>query len=228
MTADVAQGQATFIGAPFTFSHLETNDNVVLGVTTWDAPYPVTFTISSCSSYCKYVSVNASGAVLTKYPLDAEVLQYFNIMIGVIDVSTGNVDDYALVNILIGDVNDNPPVLQKIFFTATIPEDSAVNTTIVSITCTDADVTAANRGEVFSIIGGDPMSQFKVVTPLSSTKTYTGTVYVNAPLDFGTMSQYYLVLVVRDLGGLNATAFVNVSLSQASFRCVCFYNCGIS
>lgn len=44
------------------------------------------------------------------------------------------------VTVTVTDVNDNPPALEKLEFTATVPEDALTNTVVTKIRAVDPDL----------------------------------------------------------------------------------------
>jgi len=84
--------------------------------------------------------------IVVKYPLDRESRSFYQLLIYAIDggfpVRTGSVK----INITITDQNDNPPIFTKKQYGITVEENTAVNSTILVVTATDAD--ADDNGNV--------------------------------------------------------------------------------
>lgn len=84
--------------------------------------------------------------IIVNYPLDRESRNFYQLVIYAVDggfpVRTGSVK----INITITDQNDNQPIFTKTQYGVTVEENTALNTTILVVTATDAD--ADNNGLV--------------------------------------------------------------------------------
>ncbi|KAM9320481.1 cadherin EGF LAG seven-pass G-type receptor 2 [Gastrophryne carolinensis] len=95
-----------------------------------------------------------TGAVTTTMELDYEVQVSYTLAITAHDNGIPQKSDTTYLEILVTDVNDNPPVFQRASYSGTIPEDAPVYTSVLQISATDRD--SGLNGRVFyTFTGGD-------------------------------------------------------------------------
>ena len=92
------------------------------------------------------------------------------------------IDGVVIINVL--DLNDNPPYFTPANYTADVPEDTAVGTTLFTLNATDADL-AENGLEGISLINGVDSSHFR----LARTDD-VWTVVLRSEIDFDTKQRY--------------------------------------
>ncbi|XP_051871067.1 protocadherin Fat 1-like isoform X1 [Pristis pectinata] len=115
----------------------------------------------------------------------------------------------ALIEIEVEDVNDNPPVFTKTVYSATISEASAIGTSVVRVSATDAD---SGRNQVISY-------QFAAVTNGSEyfhIDTSNGLVTTTRKLDYEQIQHYTLTVRAMDNGipPLSSDVLLNVNISD--------------
>ncbi|XP_045034928.1 protocadherin-like wing polarity protein stan isoform X2 [Daphnia magna] len=81
----------------------------------------------------------ATGAIITTKPLDRERTSGYLLTITARDNGNPPLSDTTDVEISLADVNDNPPVFQQTTYTANVPEDALIGTSVLQVTATDAD-----------------------------------------------------------------------------------------
>ena len=81
----------------------------------------------------------ATGAIITTKQLDRERTSGYLLTITARDNGNPPLSDTTDVEISLGDVNDNPPVFQQPMYTANVPEDALIGTSVLQVTATDAD-----------------------------------------------------------------------------------------
>ncbi|XP_068125539.1 cadherin EGF LAG seven-pass G-type receptor 2 isoform X2 [Hyperolius riggenbachi] len=95
-----------------------------------------------------------TGAVTTTMELDYELQVSYTLAITAHDNGIPQKSDTTYLEILVSDVNDNPPVFQRASYSGTIPEDAPVYTSVLQISATDRD--SGLNGRVFyTFTGGD-------------------------------------------------------------------------
>ncbi|UYV64338.1 FAT4 [Cordylochernes scorpioides] len=104
----------------------------------------------------------------------------------------GNDTDEAQVVINIEDGND-PPIFDKPFYEARIPEDASPGTTLLTVHATDKDVKPSNNHFTYSIISGNQGHAFAV-------DPNTGTISTVAHLDREAIGIYNLTVAAIDTG----------------------------
>ncbi|XP_050668612.1 protein dachsous isoform X4 [Leptidea sinapis] len=144
--------------------------------------------------------------------LDRETTDHYELVIEALDGGTPPLRGTMTVNITILDVNDNPPVFAESAYSAMIPENATVGTTVLKVFATDSD-TGENGIIEYSINRrqSDKENMFKI-------DPETGEVTVNKALDFETKELHELVVVARDKGAqpLETTAFVSIRVTDVN------------
>lgn len=73
-----------------------------------------------------------TGIISVIYPLDYETMQYFRLTVKATDTLTGARSEVD-VDIVMLDVNDNPPLFQNTSYSAVLPENSMIGTTVLQV-----------------------------------------------------------------------------------------------
>ncbi|CAK1600650.1 unnamed protein product [Parnassius mnemosyne] len=144
--------------------------------------------------------------------LDRETTDHYELVIEALDGGTPPLRGTMTVNITILDVNDNPPVFAESAYSATIPENATIGTTVLKVSATDSD--AGENGLIEYSINrrqSDKENMFKI-------DPETGEITVNKALDFETKELHELVVVARDKGAqtLETTAFVSIRVTDVN------------
>ena len=141
------------------------------------------------------------GLVSVSQVLDVDmgVQQEFNLTLIVTD---GQFTDVAYLIIAVTDINDNLPEFQNESYTVTVPEDTAVGTTIITTLATDMDPTDILQ---YSLIDEENPGYFNI--------TDTGDIFIIQPLDFESISRYSIIITVTDRPYITNATAVPVLLS---------------
>ncbi|NXN44249.1 CADN protein, partial [Rhinoptilus africanus] len=109
----------------------------------------------------------------------------------------GGLTGTGTATIWIADVNDHVPKFTKEMWQATIPENSAIDSEVLQVCATDADV-GENADLIFSIIGGDPDQKFYIE---NEKEWQCATIRLKKKLDFENARerQFNLTITVEDL-----------------------------
>uniref|UniRef100_A0A8C5JEE2 CADN protein n=1 Tax=Junco hyemalis TaxID=40217 RepID=A0A8C5JEE2_JUNHY len=109
----------------------------------------------------------------------------------------GGLTGTGTATVWVADVNDNVPKFTKKLWQAAIPENSAIDSEVLQVCATDADV-GENAELMFSIIGGDPDEKFYIE---NDKEWQCGTVRLKKKLDFENARerQFNLTVTVEDL-----------------------------
>ncbi len=113
--------------------------------------------------------------------------------------------------ILVTDVNDNHPTFTQESMNVTIPEDTPVNTVILTVTAYDHD--AAHNARLVYSMTERSQTQHGHIFDIDAS---TGAISVQSELDYETTQQYSLYITVRD-NGINpksAMASVNIVVTD--------------
>ncbi len=144
--------------------------------------------------------------------LDRETTPSYALTVEAADGGVPALKGLMTVNVLIRDVNDNPPVFERTRYSATVPENATLGTSILRVRAMDAD--AGDNGAVEYAINRRQSDKdaFFDVDPR------TGLVTVAKALDFETKEQHELVVVAKDRGlqPLESIAFVSIKVTDVN------------
>ncbi|MDB5389690.1 MAG: outer rane adhesin like protein, partial [Planctomycetaceae bacterium] len=153
----------------------------------------------------------ATGQITINNPnvVNFEATPQFNLQVQVTDGGTPALGATQNVLITVNDLDEAPTVLPNQTFT--LPEHSALNTSVGTVIATDPDTSAPNNTLIFSIVGGNTNSAFAI-------NTTTGQITVNTPaaLDVTTTPVFQLQVQATDGGGLSNTQTVTVNLTAVN------------
>lgn len=144
--------------------------------------------------------------------LDRETTSSYALIIEAIDGGVPPLKGTMTVNVLIQDVNDNPPVFNQTRYFGTVPENATVGTSIIKVHATDAD--SGDNGVVEYTINHRQSDRDGFFDIDSS----SGLIIVNKPLDFETKEVHELVVVAKDRGmqPLETTAFISIKVTDVN------------
>ncbi|XP_063227767.1 protocadherin-like wing polarity protein stan [Bacillus rossius redtenbacheri] len=81
-----------------------------------------------------------TGAIVTTKKLDREAVSGYLLTVTAKDGGTSPLSDTTDIEIIVTDVNDNPPVFKKPAYVGSVPEDALIGTSVLQISATDADM----------------------------------------------------------------------------------------
>ncbi|XP_008547987.1 protein dachsous isoform X1 [Microplitis demolitor] len=144
--------------------------------------------------------------------LDREARSSYQLIVEALDGGSPPLRSRLRVNVIVQDVNDNPPIFNQTRYTASVPENATVGTPVLQVNATDSDT--GNNGRIEYSINrrqSDREEMFRI-------DSGTGMVYVNKALDFESKERHELVIVARDLGAqpLEASAFLSVYVTDVN------------
>nr|XP_006817814.1 PREDICTED: protocadherin Fat 4-like [Saccoglossus kowalevskii] len=167
------------------------------------------FSIASGNEENKWAIDEVTGEIRIAASLDRETTDTYNLVIQVSDNIEGasviftNTVDY---NILVDDNNDNPPVFTPQTYSIDVLEGALPETAIVTLTTTDADLTA-NSVHTFTIESGNIDNVFRLDNNILK---------IDKKLDHEVLDLYKLTIRAHNLGDasseLTADATVTVNV----------------
>ena len=151
------------------------------------------------------LETSLTSTLVVAKSLDYERTQMYTIIIRAYDgvhYSTNN----ASVIVNISDVNDNNPIFNPIYYTATIPENTNNSYGFLQVAATDGDGSSQNNMVTYSSL--DNTTDFTV-------NANTGMIYVSN-IDYERQSQYSLVVIATDNGSPPriARGFVDITITD--------------
>ena len=143
---------------------------------------------------------SVSGRILVTSPLDRELVSMYSFVVKARDSVTQAIG-LALVQVTVGDANDNGPVISpSLPHIVTLPENFQLNSPFTFYTCTDNDQ------------GSNSVVTFQLFTPNNATLPLTvdsvGAISLAQPLDFESEAQHNVTVICVDSGSpsLSSTA----------------------
>ena len=148
---------------------------------------------------------DTTGVISVITSLNREMTQLFVFPVRATDTLSRTIG-LALVEISIGDINDNQPQIQPSLHTIRIPENLPLLTQVASFACTDVDT--GTNGEIrFHLTSGNELNIFSI-------DAQSGIIRLNQSLDFETTESYNITVACLDGGNpfLSDTATLLVAV----------------
>ena len=146
-----------------------------------------------------------TGDIITETILDREAENFYYLTVRATDLGNSSLSSFALVNISILDINDNPPIFSDGSYTASVPENRIGGFEALQVIASDADINE-NAELRFSLLNPDTVP-FQI-------NRISGRIQTTAPLDRESVATWELEINVTDLGvpAMNALVIVNVAV----------------
>ncbi|XP_075902605.1 protocadherin gamma-A11-like isoform X47 [Nelusetta ayraudi] len=152
---------------------------------------------------------NTIELVLDK-ELDRENQREINLILTALDGGSPQRSGTVVIHVTVLDANDNAPVFSQAVYKASLPENSPLDTVIVTVSATDAD-----EG-----VNGDVTYEFGHVTDdvkrAFSIDRKKGEIKVNGPIDFEDVATYDLRIKAKDGLGLSTYTKVTVDITDVN------------
>ncbi|VDM82485.1 unnamed protein product, partial [Strongylus vulgaris] len=156
---------------------------------------------------------NATGLITLRKNLDREKQSSYLVAVTVSDGAVPPLNTTTQLEIIVDDVNDNPPKFSTQNYTASIPEDIPVGTSFMQVSAIDLDV--GNNGIVDYFLNNSNSSPVYDLFRLDRT---SGTLRVNSKLDREQHPIIELNVFARDRGKppLTSSALITISLTDVN------------
>jgi len=154
-----------------------------------------------------------TGNITLLRSLDRETLDIFaNITVEARDAGFVPRMGIGYITIMVGDINDNPPMFTQPLYTTLdpIPEATPLNTTVIQVQATDMDIDR-NADIMYSISDSDPSDDFSI-------DINTGEIKIMTSLDYETHRNYTLTILAEDGGNptMSDTTIVEITVSPSN------------
>ncbi|XP_029021028.1 protocadherin gamma-A2-like [Betta splendens] len=162
------------------------------------------FNIQTTSVGSKY------GELVLEKELDREEQQEMKLLLTAVDGGSPQRSGTVTIHVIVLDANDNAPVFSETVYTARLPENSPVKTTVITVSATDAD--EGFNGEVtyeFSRISDKSQKMF-------SLNEKTGELIVTGDIDYEEGSKYEVFVEAKDGYGLSTEAKVIIDITDVN------------
>ncbi|KAM4796295.1 protocadherin-16 [Rhinophrynus dorsalis] len=120
------------------------------------------------------------------------------------------------VQFLIMDVNDHTPTFSQPQYSASVPEDLPLGSTVLILEATDSDLSLENSGVDYTILSGNTGNAFQVQSGIrfwNGRFQHIGSIILTDHLDFEAIQFYNLTLGASDRGVPQRSRFVPVLIT---------------
>ncbi|XP_013127193.2 cadherin-related family member 2 isoform X2 [Oreochromis niloticus] len=154
--------------------------------------HPLTYTLSG-NDAPNFRVEKSTGVVYVARRLDRETSVLLTLEV---TVSDGPNERNGDLSIILDDANDNPPIFERPSYDTSVPENTAVGTTLFQALASDADTGTAGivTYAIDEVIPNDGFSLFSIVRE-------TGVVTLSKPLNYTSLSTYYRLKINASDGG---------------------------
>ncbi|TRY88066.1 hypothetical protein DNTS_000045, partial [Danionella cerebrum] len=169
----------------------------------------IVYTITEGNPLSQFSINFNSGVIQVVKPLDFETHPAYKLSVRATDSLTGAKSD-VFVDIILEDVNDNPPVFHTKVYNATISEASVIGTSVLDVSATDADV-GNNKVLFYQILEDKDRS-----SDFFSIDRDTGTIWTTQMLDHEEKTLHKLIVRAVDGGvpALSSEAVVLIDVTD--------------
>lgn len=175
------------------FYTLEVEENFVGSLETIDCydldsvSTNISYTISSGNIYSQFTVDPNTGELMVSSPLDSENTTLYVIFVNVTD---GNYISDIKIYVTVKDMNEHEPVFTVANYSLTVPEETAVGSSIYTVVAVDQDLGDANS-TFYSIVSGNEDLRFMIGETSGLLGLFTS-------LDREQVESYSLTICARD------------------------------
>ncbi|KAI7801538.1 protocadherin 2 gamma 5 precursor [Triplophysa rosa] len=150
------------------------------------------------------------GELVMNKELDREQQKEVTLILTAVDGGTPPRSGTVVIHVTVLDANDNAPVFSQAVYKVSLPENSPVDTVVVTVSATDAD--EGQNGKViyeFSRMSG-------IATELFNIDQKSGEIKVKGPVDFEEEVKYELLIEGKDGSGLSSGTRVIIQITDVN------------
>ncbi|XP_035677124.1 protocadherin Fat 4-like [Branchiostoma floridae] len=169
----------------------------------------VVFSITNGNGEAKFQMETTTGVIKLTANLDRENTDFYNLTVQATDMATSPLSNSSYVEVTVIDSNDNYPTFSPTVYSATVPEDQAISSTVVTVAVTDADI-GTNADIAYSITAGNLEGKFGIQS--------NGAVTLADTLNYENTTQYTLTITATDDGypPLSSEATVSITVGAVN------------
>ncbi|XP_050924181.1 protocadherin beta-16-like [Lates calcarifer] len=167
------------------------------------------YSLKKNDNFILAANVNTLELVLDK-ELDREKQEEINLLLTALDGGSPQRSGTVVIHVTVLDANDNAPVFSQAIYKASLPENSPLDTVVVTVSATDAD--EGVNGDVtydFGHVAEDVKKVFSI-------DRKNGEIKVNGRVDFETVTSYDLRIKAKDGLGLSSYTKVTVDITDVN------------
>ncbi|XP_056152033.1 protocadherin beta-15-like [Lampris incognitus] len=150
------------------------------------------------------------GELVLNKELDREEQQEMQLLLTALDGGSPQRSGTAIIHVSVLDANDNAPVFSQTIYEAGLPENSPMDTSVITVSATDADEGA----------NGDVTYEFSRMSEKSrkmfSLDHKTGVITVTGDIDYEDGFKYEMFVEAKDGYGLSSDAKVIISITDVN------------
>ncbi|KAF7206514.1 protocadherin Fat 3-like [Nothobranchius furzeri] len=165
----------------------------------------IIFTITDGDPFLQFDIGFDTGVISVIYPLDYETTQYYRLTVKATDTLTGAKSEVD-VDIVVLDVNDNPPLFQNISYSAVLSENSMIGMSVLQVCAQDQD-SEKNAAVTYQIL-----SDIYNSTDYFQIDSSRGLVFTARMLDYELMQRHNFIVRATDSGDPALSSDVSVSV----------------
>ncbi|XP_049331027.1 protocadherin beta-15-like [Astyanax mexicanus] len=154
-------------------------------------------------------SIKNYFSLVTTDALDREIIPDYNITITATDEGSPPLSSSKTIQLLIADVNDNPPVFEEQFYSAHVKENNKPGFSVCKVAATDPDW-RQNGTVVYSLLSSDVNGM--PVASLLSINGDTGVIHAVRSFDYEQFKSFRFLILARDNGSPPLSSNVTVSV----------------
>ncbi|KAM7374399.1 hypothetical protein PAMP_007056 [Pampus punctatissimus] len=166
----------------------------------------VIFTITDGDPSLQFDIGFDTGIINVIYPLDYETMQYYRLTVKATDKLTGAKSEVD-VDIVVLDVNDNPPLFQNTSYSSVLAENSMIGTTVLQVFAQDQD------SEKNSVVSYQILSDIYNSTDYFHIDSNSGLVFTARLLDYELIQRYNFIVRAMDSGDPALSSDVSVTVT---------------
>uniref|UniRef100_A0A3Q2DCV8 FAT atypical cadherin 3b n=1 Tax=Cyprinodon variegatus TaxID=28743 RepID=A0A3Q2DCV8_CYPVA len=146
-----------------------------------------------------------TGIISVRYQLDYETTQYYRLTVKATDTLTGAKSEVD-VDIIVLDVNDNPPLFQNNSYAAVLSENSMIGTSVLQVFAPDQD------SEKNAVVTYQILSDIYNSTDYFQIDSSRGLVFTSRMLDYELMQRHNFIVRATDSGDPALSTDVSVTV----------------
>ncbi|XP_023257382.1 protocadherin Fat 3-like [Seriola lalandi dorsalis] len=147
-----------------------------------------------------------TGVISVIYALDYETMQYYRLTVKATDTLTGAKSEVD-VDIVVLDVNDNPPLFQNNSYATVLPENSMIGTTVLQVFAQDQD------SEKNARVSYQILSDIYNSSDFFHIDSNSGLVFTARLLDYELVQRYNFIVRATDSGDPALSSDVSVTVT---------------
>ncbi|CAK6983708.1 uncharacterized protein LOC121902236, partial [Scomber scombrus] len=172
------------------------------------------YVLTSNDNFLLKQHVNPDGSkyaeMVLQKQLDREEVPHLSLKLIAMDGGNPQRSGTVNINIMVLDANDNAPVFNQSVYKATVIENAAKGTQIVTVNATDAD--SGSNGYITYSISNVKSN----IADLLSIDPVSGVLSVSGQIDFEMDKKYELRIDAKDQGGLTDSSKVIIEVSDVN------------